>query len=62
MGQRESVCTIVEVEMRKKREVPSAEDRSERQRHDAERRVAEAAEAETALEEKIRRNIELYGA
>ena len=53
--------SIVEIRMRKQRAVLSADDRNERHRQIAERRAAEAAEAEAALEDKVRRNIALYG-
>ena len=47
--------------VRKPRTAVSAKDREERQKQEAQRKLDEAAALDTALDEKIRRNIELYG-
>lgn len=47
--------------VRKPRTALSAEAREDRHKQEAQRKLDEAAALEAALDEKIRRNIELYG-
>jgi hypothetical protein len=47
--------------MRKQRRLETAEERNERLRREAQRKIDEAAAAESAVDRMIRRNIRLYG-
>jgi hypothetical protein len=47
--------------MRKQRELETAEKRNERLKRGAQRKIDEAAAADAAVDQMIRRNIKLYG-
>lgn len=53
--------TSMETVMRRQRKAESAEERKERQAREARNKLEERAEADAAIDEMIRRNIELYG-
>ena len=52
----------VEIVMRKHRKVETDEERSERNKRAAQRKIDDAQAADDAVDAKIRRNLNLYGA
>ena len=56
-----NVTRHVEAAMRKQRNLETAEERIERLKREAQRKIDEAAAAEAAVDQMIKRSIRLYG-